>query len=215
MNKIESVIYNFIKYNPRLKNAVRDIYQALFYLIPVQREKPEFPVTVREGFFFGFHDKNPWSSDNLYLLSHGYHRIPNKVPKIGDQIDIGFFKGDNFSLFQKITSTSCYNWQQGSMLQWLGKTNKFIFNDAGERTMSPEFSILKERMLVFYRKPLLQWILMGTRLYHTISPGFSGIITPAMVMSMAAIRKLKQKRLHRMESVSSIYRKILLLSYSR
>jgi hypothetical protein len=131
MNKIESVIYNFIKYNPRLKNAVRDVYQALFYLIPVPREKSGYPVTVREGYFFGFHDKNPWSYDNKYLLAHNYHRLQNKVPKVGDRIDIGFFKGENFSSFQKITSTSCYNWQQGSMLQWMGKTGRFIVNDAG------------------------------------------------------------------------------------
>ena len=72
MNKIESVIYNFIKYNPRLKNMVRDIYQAMLYLVPVPSERSAYPVTVREGFFFGFHDKNPWSSDNKYLLAHGY-----------------------------------------------------------------------------------------------------------------------------------------------
>jgi hypothetical protein len=131
MNKIESVVYNFIKYNPRLKNMVRDVYQALLYLIPVPRELSGYPVTVREGYFFGFHDKNPWSHDNQQLLAHGYNRLHNKVPKMGDQIDIGFFKGDNFSEFQKITSTSCYNWQQGSMLQWVGKSNKFIFNDIG------------------------------------------------------------------------------------
>jgi hypothetical protein len=131
MNTLESLGYQLVKHNPRIKNMVRDVYQALFYLIPGQRAHSEFPVTVREGFFFGFHDKSPWSSDNLYLLAHGYHQLPNKAPKMGDQIDIGFFKGDNFSAFQKITSTSCYNWQQGSMLQWLGKTNQFIFNDAG------------------------------------------------------------------------------------
>ena len=130
MNKIESVVYNFIKYNPRLKNLVRDVYQALLYLIPVPRERSGYPVTGREGYFFGFHDKNPWSYHNRYLLSHGYRQLPNKVPKMGDQIDIGFFKGDNFSEFRKITSTSCYNWQQGSMLQWIGKSNKFIFNDS-------------------------------------------------------------------------------------
>jgi hypothetical protein len=131
MNKLESLVYQVVKHNPGIKNLIRDIYQALFYLIPVPYEQSVYPVIIREGYFFGFHDKNPWSSDNNYLLAHGYHSLPDKVPKKGDQVDIGFFKSDNFSLFQKITSTSCFNWQQGSMLQWLGKTNKFIFNDAG------------------------------------------------------------------------------------
>ena len=110
---------------------VRDIYQAMFYAIPVPHEHSAYPVIVREGFFFGFHDKNPWAYDNKHLLAHGYQRLPDKVPKRGDQIDIGIFSGKNYSSFEKMTSTSCYNWQQGSMLQWLGKTNQFIFNDAG------------------------------------------------------------------------------------
>jgi len=131
MNKLELLVYQVLKHNPKIKNRIRDVYQALLYLIPVPREKSAYPVTLREGFFFGFHDKNPWSYDNKYLLAHGYHRLTNKTPKIGDQIDIGFFAGENFSSFQKITSTSCYNLQQGSMLQWLGKTDRFIVNDAG------------------------------------------------------------------------------------
>ncbi len=131
MNTLESLVYHIVKRNPKIKNVVRDVYQTLFSLIPGPREQSLYPVTVREGFFFGFHDKNPWSSGNLYLLAHGYNRIANKIPKTGDKIDIGFFKGDDFSSFQKITSTSCFNWQQGSMLQWLGKSNKFIFNDSG------------------------------------------------------------------------------------
>lgn len=131
MNKLESLVYEVLKHNPKLKNRVRDIYQALLYLVPIPKEKSDYPVTVREGYFFGFHDKIPWSYDNSSLLAHGYNRLPNKVPRIGDQVDIGFFNGDNFSHFHKITFASCFNWQQGSMLQWMGKTNKFIFNDAG------------------------------------------------------------------------------------
>ena len=103
MNKLESLIYQVLKHNPKVKELVRDIYQAMLYLVPVQREKSAYPVTVREGYFFGFHDKNPWSYDNKYLLAHGYHRIKNRVPEKDDQIDIGFFTGDNYSFFQKIS----------------------------------------------------------------------------------------------------------------
>ncbi len=131
MNKIESLIYQVVKRNPRIKNLVRDVYQALFYLVPVPAERSAYPVMAREGYFFGFHDKNPWSADNKHLLAHGYHQLENKLPKAGDRIDIGFFSGDNFSEFQKISATSCFNWQQGSMLQWLGKSDTFVFNDMG------------------------------------------------------------------------------------
>jgi hypothetical protein len=130
MNKLESFIYQVVKNNPKIKNLIRDLYQGLFSLIPGPREKSISPVTVREGYFFGFHDKKPWSADNLFLLAHDYGELPNKEPKIGEQINVGFFKGEDASVFQKVSSTYCFNWQQGSMLQWLGKTNWFIFNDA-------------------------------------------------------------------------------------
>ncbi|MCK9204768.1 MAG: hypothetical protein M0P58_10110 [Bacteroidales bacterium] len=131
MNQLELLVYGLVKNNPRIKNLVRDTYQALFSLFPVPRQNQAYPVTIREGYFFGFHDKNPWSFDNGYLLSHGYHGISHKLPRHGDQVDIGLFSGDDFSVFRKIATTSCYNWQQGSMLQWLGKTHTFIFNDVG------------------------------------------------------------------------------------
>jgi hypothetical protein len=131
MNKLESFVYHFVKHNPRIKNFIRDIYQALLYAVPVPTEKASYPVNVREGYFFGFHDKNPWSSDNQYLLAHGFHNLQNREPEPGDTIHIGFFTGEDFTPFQKVASTACYNWQQGSMLQWLGTTGNLIFNDAG------------------------------------------------------------------------------------
>ncbi|MFZ4523426.1 MAG: hypothetical protein ACOYNC_17110 [Bacteroidales bacterium] len=131
MNRLESLIYQAVKRNPKIKNLVRDAYQALFSMVPIPREHAEYPVTVREGFFFGFHDKKPWSADNLYLLTHGCQGLPNREPVAGDRVEIGFFTGDNYSDYQKITSTACFNWQQGSALQWLGKSNRFIFNDSG------------------------------------------------------------------------------------
>jgi len=134
MNKIESIVYQWVKKNPKIKNQVRDLYQALFSLVPVAKMQPVSPVVVREGYFFGFHDKIPWSHDNQFLLSHGYQNLPNREPKQGDRVDIGFFCGENFTTFQKIASTGCFNWQQGSMLQWVGKSGQFIFNDVENHT---------------------------------------------------------------------------------
>lgn len=131
MNKLESLIYQAVKNNPKIKNVVRDLYQALFSMIPGPREQSGFPVVVREGYFFGFHDKNPWSPDDRLLLAHGFRKLRNREPRKGDQVEIGFFKGELATEFQKIATTSCFNWQQGSMLQWVGRTENFIFNDAG------------------------------------------------------------------------------------
>jgi hypothetical protein len=141
MNKLESMVYQWVKQNPKVKNLVRDVYQALFRVVPVPGEKSLYPVISREGFFFGFHDKCPWSPNDRFLLAHGYHDIPNRLPRKGDRPDIGYFYGDDYSEFRRITSTTCFNWQQGSMLQWLGNSNRFIFNDAeGEKIISRIFT---------------------------------------------------------------------------
>ncbi len=132
MNKLESFIYQAVKHNPRIKNLVRDVYQVLFAMMPGPAEKSVYPVTVREGFFFGFHDKIPWSANNSLLLAHGYNNLSNHEPTPDDRVDIGYFQGEKATDFKKIATTGCFNWQQGSMLQWLGSSDRFIFNDAGE-----------------------------------------------------------------------------------
>ena len=72
MNRLERLIYDFVKRNPAIKNGLVRSYQSLMGLIPVQRQEAASPVTCREGFFFGFHDKSPWSYDNRFLLAHGF-----------------------------------------------------------------------------------------------------------------------------------------------
>jgi hypothetical protein len=130
MNKLELFVYQLVKNNPRLKNLVRDIYQAPLNLVRIPNEKSLFPVSVREGYFYGFHDKNPWSADNRFLLAHGFNDLANAEPKPGDKTDIGFFRGNEYSEFTKVAETGCFNWQQGSMLQWFGKSGELVFNDS-------------------------------------------------------------------------------------
>ena len=39
MNTLESLVYHTVKNNPKIKNVVRDLYQALFSLIPVRANR--------------------------------------------------------------------------------------------------------------------------------------------------------------------------------
>lgn len=127
MNSLEQVIYNLVKTNPRLKMRIRNIYQRLFDLLPA-RSNAAYPIEVREGFFFGFHDKCPWSLDQRMLLAHRYS-IPLRMPKPDDTIEVGYFSGRDFKVFTSLGVTSAWNWHQGSMLQWLGESNNIVFND--------------------------------------------------------------------------------------
>ena len=128
MNKIELFFYNLVKKNPRLKRKIRDIYQRIFDFIPVERTKSAYCVEVREGYFFGFHDKCPFSSDNKMLLAHRFN-LPLRMPKADDALEIGYFSGPNYKDFNLAGTTRAWNWHQGSQLQWLGNSNNIVFND--------------------------------------------------------------------------------------
>lgn len=128
MNRLERFIYNQVKTNPYLKDRVRDFYQHICDWIPVNQKTSPYEINSREGFFFGFHDKCPWSGDNSMLLAHRFH-IPLRMPEAGDTIDVGHFSGSEYNSFTQIGTTSAWNWHQGAMLQWVGKSQNIVFND--------------------------------------------------------------------------------------
>jgi hypothetical protein len=128
MNKLELFFYNLVKNNPRLKRRIRDAYQGVFDLVPVKRTESVYPIEVREGFFFGFHDNCPWSPDNQLLLAHRINHSL-RMPRADDAIEVGYFYGPNYRDFRAMGTTRTWNWHQGSMLQWVGNFQKIIFND--------------------------------------------------------------------------------------
>ncbi len=87
-------------------------------------------ITSGTHHFFGYYDKCPWSADGRRLLAHEadfIDRLPN-----GEEIAcIGYFDLEKGTGFQKVAETRAWNWQQGSMLQWLGPSfdKLIIFND--------------------------------------------------------------------------------------
>lgn len=128
MNYIEKFVYDLVKKNPKLKNKIRDIYQKVLSFIPKKEKQSKHEITERSGFFYGFHDKIPWSLDNNKLLAHKV-LIDNRKIEKNDKTEIGYFYGDDFLNFKTLAETKSWNWQQGSMLQWLGKNDKIIYND--------------------------------------------------------------------------------------
>jgi hypothetical protein len=128
MNKIERLVYDAIKRNPRLKLRVRNAYQRLLDAVPVKDCESAYPITARKGFFFGFHDKSPWSADGKKLLANRVD-LPLRMPLMRDVLPVGYFSGEAFLDFHPISETRAWNWQQGCMLQWIGDTDCFVFND--------------------------------------------------------------------------------------
>ena len=126
MTKIELFFYNLVKKNPRLKRRIRDVYQRLFDFFPIKRTESAYPIKIREGYFFGFHDKCPWSPDNQMLLAHKFN-LPLRMPKPDDVIEVGYFSGPDYQNFKSVGNTKAWNWHQGAQLQWAG--SNIIFND--------------------------------------------------------------------------------------
>ncbi|CAN5479941.1 hypothetical protein BH11BAC1_BH11BAC1_18430 [soil metagenome] len=127
MNKAEKFFYNFIKKNPRIKNIIRDVYQSLMSVVPVKQMFINDSLSNRPGYFFGFHDKSPWSYDDVYLLGNRF-QIPNREINKSDTIEVGIFKGEEWKEFVPLAKTLAFNWQQGCFSQWVGRKNEIIFN---------------------------------------------------------------------------------------
>ena len=129
MNRLEKLVYDLIKDHPELKGWVVRQYQRVFALVPQPPLKSSLPVIVRKGYFFGFHDKSPFSPDNCKLLAHR-NLIGNRKVVPGDSSELGYFSGDDWSTFTPVASTQAWDWQLGSMLQWFGADGSAcIFND--------------------------------------------------------------------------------------
>lgn len=148
MNRLEKFIYDCVKENPGLKRGLVDFYQKLLLFVPKEKKKTEYNIIEREGYFFGFHDKIPWSNDNNKLLAHKYN-IPNRDIRKNDEVEIGYFYGEDNKKFEPLAKTKAWNWQQGSMLQWLGANDGIIFNiwngeDNVARIIDIEGEIIKD-----------------------------------------------------------------------
>jgi hypothetical protein len=150
MNKIERIVYDRVKKNVKLKNLIRNIYQYLLAIIPKKKMASEYEINTFEGYFFGFHDKIPWSSDETKILAHKINNsnkdFSNIIP-----IDIGYFEK---KVFHNLGSTKSWNWQQGSMLQWVGSTDDIIFNDwDGSSNISKRINI-NGNIIKLYDRPI-------------------------------------------------------------
>ncbi len=129
MNRIERIVYDCVKASPKLKRTLVRVYQFSTSLVPPEKFVSKYRPVVRENFFFGFHDKIPWCPDNQRLLAHKILQSSRKIGK-SDQVEIGFFSGSECQDFNPIASCNAWNWQQGSMLQWVGDSGNFLFNDS-------------------------------------------------------------------------------------
>lgn len=154
MNTLERYIYNKIRFSPKIKKSIVGLYQRLFSIIPIKKIQSDYNIVTREGYFFGFHDKCPWSPDNKFLLAHKYTN-DLIMPTGSEKVEIGYFTGKDQTDFNSIAVTSTWNWQMGSMLQWLANTNNIIFNDYNGANHVAKVIDMNGNLLEEYSKPIV------------------------------------------------------------
>lgn len=78
--------------------------------------------------FFGYFDKSPWCAINqeIFLCHRSYN--DNSFPTGIEKVEIGYWN-INEKKFIKLSESLAWNYQQGSMLQWIGKSQQILFND--------------------------------------------------------------------------------------
>lgn len=129
MNKIERFVYDIVKSNPKIKKYLRNIYQSFFDVMPRKKEFSMNPIILKEGYFFGFHELQPFSKDNSKVLAIKYPYEDIRMPTKNDFASIGYLKFDGKKLgeFVKLGETNAWNFHKGCRLQWVNDT-KIIFN---------------------------------------------------------------------------------------
>ncbi len=88
--------------------------------------------------FFGYYDKQQWDATGRYMLGLEVKFI-NRPPTPADSAVVGMVDTADGNLFISLDETSAWNWQQGTMLQWLGSAPKrlIIYNAReGDRFVS-------------------------------------------------------------------------------
>ena len=82
-----------------------------------------------EHHFFGYYDKFPWNASGRYLLGLET-AFMERPPMIGDRVEIGMVDLQEDCQWISLAETAAWNWQQGSMLQWLGMDpeRKIVYN---------------------------------------------------------------------------------------
>ena len=130
MNNFERYIYNLVRDYPPLKLFLRNRYQDLFDVFNFKSSvSSEYHIKSRPGYFFGFHDHTPFSSDDSKLLACKDIYGPQYMPSEKDKLPIGFFDGPDLGNFNHVSSSNAWLWHMGCKLQWVGNSNSLIFND--------------------------------------------------------------------------------------
>ncbi|MCA9621905.1 MAG: glycosyltransferase family 4 protein, partial [Myxococcales bacterium] len=90
---------------------------------------PAFAVTKGPAeHFFGYFNLCPWNKTGDHLLLHRT-TSKNALPLMTDEVELLALPNDDYSRPIFIGRSSAWNWQQGTLLQWLGpEPHRVVYN---------------------------------------------------------------------------------------
>jgi hypothetical protein len=131
-NRIERVLAKNLNRFPHLKSMLKNIYSRINFFFFRKKESYSTIYEIvkinssdRES-FFGYYDKSPLNCSGNFLLYHEADIPTYKLPSTS--IPIRIILKNLQSGKEDIFASYCYNWQQGSRLQWIDD-QRFIYND--------------------------------------------------------------------------------------
>ncbi len=133
---LERSIASFLSRFPRLKGVVKRVYQYVNYVFyrPGYRKKSvgeiQAVAAISASTFFGYYDCSPASADGRHILLHAFSGGTTRRPAPDDTVSVVAVKAASGEEVCSFTS-SAFNWQQGSRLQWVDE-NVFVFNDLAD-----------------------------------------------------------------------------------
>lgn len=152
-HKLEIFVHSKLAKNPWLKNIIKLCYQYVCVLFSKKRFYVSYPYSLRHNVFFGFHDKDPWSPNNVFMLAHGFSGTGNEIINSTSDVEIVLFGGENWLEKQVIAISSAWNWQQGSELQWIDN-EYIIFNDFNNSVLHSRILNVKTKEEVEHEYPV-------------------------------------------------------------
>ncbi len=86
--------------------------------------------------WFGYYDKHEFDPSNRFVLANQVV-FEGRSPTANDRIQVGYVDLEQNDRWTEIGSSSAWGWQQGCMLQWVGKTGRQImWNDRQATVLS-------------------------------------------------------------------------------
>lgn len=131
-NAKEKYLAGLLSKLPGLKKCIKFVYQKINFLLYRKKYQsvsqfeiqPVF-ITDYDAIFFGYYDKSPINEKGKLLICHAISQI-NRLNDFSLEADI-LVRNLNTETYDKIDSTSAYNWQQGCRLQWISDI-EIIYN---------------------------------------------------------------------------------------